>query len=314
MFKQIHRSAVVRFITTYALAALGAIAMAVGCSPQPAAAQTMKVATGPKLGTYSTMLKEVSSACSMSGMSELSTDGSMSNIDLLVGNQVNAAFVQTDVLFFRARTENLSNVKTLLTLHPEEVHIVTLVNPKKEGGVMGIGAKQVSYNSILDLANRNVGASGGSYVTAQVIRLQSEIPFQVVNMPSNNHLIDAIAKGELDAGIIVGGSPLNTIAALDPRFKLVGIPEQIQSKLKSVYNPAKLTYAKIGAAGVPSVSTDAVFVTREYKTQKMLGALSDFRRCATKAIPEIKETLGTHPKWQAVDPSNHGKWAWYDLK
>ena len=314
MFKKIHRSAVMRFIATYAFAAVGAVAMAVGCTPQPAHAQTMRVATGPKLGTYSTMLKEISGSCGVAGMSEQQTDGSMTNIDLLVGNQVNAAFVQADVLFFRARTENLSNVKTLLALHPEEVHIVALVNPKKEGGVMGIGAKQVSYSAITDLAGRTVGASGGSYVTAQVIRLQSEIPFQVVNVPSNDHLIAAIARGDLDAGIIVGGSPLNTISALDPRFKLVGIPEQVQAKLRSVYNPARLNYAKIGAAGVPSVSTDAVFVTREYKTPKMLGSLSEFRRCATKAIPELKETLGTHPKWQAVDPANHGKWPWYDLK
>lgn len=314
MFHKLNLRAVTRFVATYSLAVAGAVAMAVGCAPQPAGAQTLKVATGSQKGTYSTMFKEINAACGVSGMQEQSTDGSMTNVDLLVGNQVNAAFVQTDVLFFRSRTENLGNVKTLLALHPEEVHIVALSQPKKEGGVMGIGSKEVSLNTVVDLAGRTVGAAGGSYITAQVIRLQSEIPFQVVNSASNDALLQEVASGKLDAALIVGGSPMAAIAALDNRFKLLSIPEAVQAKLKSVYNPAKLSYSRMGAAGVSSVSTDAVFVTREYKTPKMLSALSEFRRCSLKAIPEIKETLGTHPKWQAVDTANHGKWAWYDLK
>lgn len=314
MLSKINRRAMARFLATYTLALAGALVMAVGCAPQPAGAQTLKVATGSSKGTYSTMFKELTSACSAAGAAEQVTDGSMTNVDMLVGNQVNAAFVQTDVLFFRSRTENLGNVKTLLALHPEEVHIVALSQPKKEGGVMGIGAKQVSLNTVQDLAGRNVGAAGGSYITAQVIRLQSEIPFQVVSYPSNDHLIQAVAQGQLDAAVIVGGSPMAAIAALDGRFKLLSIPEAVQAKLKAVYNPAKLTYSRMGAAGVSSVSTDAVFVTREYKTPKMIASLADLRRCAVKAIPEIKESLGTHPKWQAVDPDNRGKWAWYELK
>lgn len=299
---------------TYVFAAILAIIFSAGCVPGSAHAQSLKVATGSAKGTYSTMLRELKEQCDVLPFTEQPTDGSMSNVDMLVGNQVNAAFVQSDVLFFRARTENLTNVKTLLALHPEEVHIIALSGPKKEGGVMGIGSKAVTLNSVADLAGRQVGAAGGSYITAQVIRLQSEIPFQVVNYTSNDDLIKAVASGSLDAAVIVGGSPMAAVAALDSRFKLLAIPEAVQAKLKSVYSPAKLTYSRMGAAGVPSVSTDALFVTREYKTAKMVSQLAGLRRCAVKAIPEIQEALGTHPKWQAVDVNNRGKWAWYELK
>lgn len=314
MFKQSNWPSFARIIALYAFTALLAVIFATSCAPNQAHAQSLKVATGAAKGTYSTMMRELKDQCPSLALSELTTDGSMTNVDLLVGNQVNAAFVQTDVMFFRSRTENLANVKTLLALHPEEVHVVALAQPKKEGGVMGIGAKDVVLNSVSDLAGRQVGASGGSYITAQVIRLQSEVPFQVTGFSSNDELLKQVAAGKIDAAVIVGGAPLAAVAALDSRFKLLGFPEQVQAKLKSVYNPAKLTYSRMGAAGVPSVSTDALFVTREYKTPKMVAALASFRRCAVQSIPEIKESLGTHPKWQAVDESNRGKWAWYDLK
>lgn len=314
MFKQINRGSLSRLLATYAFAAMLAVLFSSGCSPQSAHAQSLKVATGSAKGTYSTMFKELKEQCGTLPMAEQATDGSMTNVDMLVGNQVNAAFVQSDVLFFRSRTESLTNVKTLLALHPEEVHIVALAQAKKEGGVMGIGSKEVSLNTVVDLAGRQVGAAGGSYITAQVIRLQSEIPFQVSGYASNDDLLKAVASGKLDAAVIVGGSPLAAISALDSRFKLLGIPEAVQAKLKSVYNPAKLTYSRMGAAGVTSVSTDALFVTREYKTPKMTAQLAGFRRCAVQSIPEIKESLGTHPKWQAVDEANRGKWAWYELK
>jgi len=44
-----------------------------------------------------------------------------------------------------------------------------------------------------------------------------------------------------------------------------------------------------------------------------LGLLGALRGCILDHVDELKETTGTHPKWQAVDPANHGKWAWYVL-
>src|SRR5215471_5957551 len=93
------------------LLATAAIAMTVATA---AYGDTLKVASGSPTGTYSQMLKEINGACSEQiPIVEQNTGGSMENMRLLTGNQVNAALVQTDVLYFRARTENLDNVKTL---------------------------------------------------------------------------------------------------------------------------------------------------------------------------------------------------------
>jgi len=280
-----------------------------------AQAQTLKVATGSAKGTYAAMFKELTQVCGNEvAMVEVPSTGSMDNINQLVGNQVNAAFVQSDVLYLRARTEELGNVKTLLALHNEALHFVAkTASGIKEGGTLGIGAKEVVFTDLSSLAGRRVGASGGSAVTAQVVRLQSEIAFTVLAFDTNDLALKALNDGGVDAVLMVGGQPLGGVSALGAQYKLLGIPPNVAERLKGVYRPARLNYPKMNAAGVSTVATDALFVTREYKTAKMVDSLAKFRACALNKIEDLKETTGTHPAWQAVDPANRGKWAWYEL-
>jgi TRAP-type uncharacterized transport system substrate-binding protein len=287
-----------------------------GCSMQPAFAQQLKVATGGPTGTYSKMLKEVTQTCgSAVAIVEQNTSGSTENVNLLVGNQVNGAFVQTDVLHYRASSEDLTGVKTLLTLHPEEVHVLTL-DVKKEAGVLdrvGLGSKTPVFNTVKDLQGATVGAVGGSFITAQVIRIQSEIAYKVVEFPDNKALIAALTAGQVNAALLVGGSPLGAIAELKGGYKLLTFPDDVTAKLKAVYRPARLNYTGINAKGVQSVATDALFVTREYKSPKFVAALGALRSCIVTNIDDLKETTGMHPKWQSVDVGNKGKWPYYEL-
>ena len=295
-----------------ALLAAGAILLSAAAGVQ---AQQLQVATGKPGDTYSTMLKQLSARCGTSvALIENASGGSEDNINSLVGNQVNAAFVQSDVLWLRARTEDLGNVKTLLALHPEQVHLVANVDSgMKSGGVMGIGGSKVVLEDITQLGGLRVGAAGGSKVTAQVVRMQTEIPFHVMPFDSGADVLAALAKGEIQAALFVGGAPLASLAKLGPDYKLLSIPAPVVEKLKGVYRPAKLNYSKMGSTGITTVATDALFVTREYKTPKMVDGLAKLRNCAIESIDELKETTGTHPAWSHVDPANKGKWPYYDL-
>lgn len=277
----------------------------------PVQAQTMKVATGSGAGTYSKMFKEIQQVCgSEVAMVEVPSSGSQENINQLVGNQVNAAFVQSDVLYLRARTEELGNVKTLMALHPEQIHFVARADTKV-GGRLGFGGEPLT--NVTQLAELKVGAAGGSSVTAQVIRLQSEIPYSTVIYDSNDAAQKALNDGKVDAVLFVGGAPLGAVEKLNASYRLLSIPAPVIEKLKGVYKPARLNYPKMGAAGVTTVSTDALFVTREYKTERMVSSLSRFRACALGKVEELKETTGTHPAWQYVDAGNRGKWPFYEL-
>lgn len=294
------------------LVILAALSMALAV----ASAQSLKVSTGSSTGTYSRMQKELSTVCiNQMQMVEMNSSGATQNLDRIIGNEVNGGFVQTDVIYFRSRTEDIGNIKTLVALHPEEVHLVAMANSNiKEGGTLGFGAKTVTLNTVNDLAGRTVAAAGGSYVTAQVIRLQSEIPFNVVEVASGDDAIKAVAAGTAQAALLVGGQPLGNVAALDKNYKLLNFPEATAAKLKNVYRPARVNYSKMGQGGAAAtVATDALFVAKEYKTPKFQEGLAKLRDCITKNAPELGETVGMHPVWSKVDVNNQGKWAYMQL-
>lgn len=282
-------------------------------------AQTqLKVSTGGPTGTYSKMFKEFAGVCKDQIMQiEVPSTGSVQNMDRILGNEVNAAIVQTDVLFFRARNEDLGGIKTLFSLHPEEVHVVTLaVSAIKEGGVAGFGSKPIQLNTVNDLAGRPVAAWGGSVVTAQVIRLQAEINYTVVEVADFKLAKSKLDSGEVAAIIMVGGQPMDDVKALPNSYKLMSFNDATIGKLKSVYVPAKLNYSGMGqgGSGVNTIATEALFVTRAYKTQKYVESLTALRKCFTEQVDVLAETTGTHKKWASVKADNTGKWAYYSLQ
>lgn len=281
-----------------------------------ASAQPIQVATGGKTGTYATLLKQMNDTCSTSTpLVEINTSGSPEALDKLMNNEVSLAFVQTDVLHLRARTEDLGNIKTLIALHPEAVHIVgNTAKPLKTGGVAGFGGTSTVITEFGQLAGQKVAAAGGSAVTAQVLRLQSEVPFNVVTAETNDAALAMLAAGQVQAVVLVGGAPLGTVTKLAAPFNLIAIAPPTVEKLKGVYRPARLTYRGLNAAGVPTVATDAVLATRDYRTAKMVNTLQGFRSCVFKNLDDLKERTGTHPAWQHISTDNKGKWTWYDAK
>lgn len=283
----------------------------------PAVSQQLNIATGAKDGTYSRMFQQLAAACGQRiSLVEMNSTGSLQNMDAIVGNKVNAAIVQTDVIYLRAKTDNLGHIRTLLTLHPEEVHLVAKAAGKAEGGYgigsFRVGAKDVRLDQITDLEGRTVGAVGGSITTARVVQLLSEIRFRIVEFADNKSLIAAIGD-QVDAGLFVGGAPLGSLEGLSREYKLLTVDEKTATKMAAVYTRARVSYANMNSMGVPTVATDAILVTRDYKTPSYVAALATLRQCVHSNIDELRDKAGNHPKWQFVDPQNKGKWIWYEL-
>lgn len=281
-----------------------------------AGAQQLQVSTGAAKGsTYTDMFAAMGKYCGTQiALVPVPSSGSVENLDRLVGNAVNAAFVQSDMLSLRGMTEDLGNIKTLLALHPETVHFVAPQRSGlKSGGVMGVGGQEVVIQDIGQLAGLRVGAAGGSVVTAKVVKLQSDIGYTLTEYPDTAAVLKALAAGEINAAVLVGGAPLGSVASLPEGYKLLAVPPAVVEKLKNVYRPIRANYRNLGAAGVSTVSTDALLVARAYKTAKMVEALGAFRQCVLANLDEIKETTGTHPAWQGVRADNRGMWPYYEL-
>lgn len=293
------------------------IALALSAGAASAQVQ-LKVATGTPSGNYSRMFKELQAQCKdQLTQVEVPSKGSIDNLTKLLDNQVNAAITQTDALFHSARNADLSGIKTLFSLYPEEVHVITTsVGKIMEGGTLGFGATPMRLSSVSDLTGRTVAAWGGSVITGQVIRLQSEINFKLVEVADFKAARAALDAGQVAAIIMVGGQPMADVAALGTGYKLVPFSEAIVGKLKSVYVPAKLNYPTMGqgGTGITSVATEALLVTRAYKTEKYTKALYELRKCLNDNVDTLSETVGMHNKWSSVKTDNRGKWSYFEIQ
>jgi TRAP-type uncharacterized transport system substrate-binding protein len=280
------------------------------------AQDSLKFSTGSEAGTYNKELIQLQAQCANPTIVGVTSDGSNTNIDRLVQNEIHGAFVQSDVLFWRKRTENLNNVKTLFSLHNEQVHFVALVQSKtrKVGGTMGFGGDPLSLTKVSELKGLTVGAVGGSFTTAQIIRFQSEVAYNSVQYDNAASLKKALDSGQVDVALFVGGAPLTDVASLDPNYRLLNVDEQLQKKLAGVYTPDVLNYSKMKMHGVATISTKALVVVREARDPELKAKFAALRNCFTAKLPKIQSTLGTHAAWQNIDAADQGLWTYYDLK
>lgn len=277
------------------------------------------VAAASSSGTYSTMLKEVKEFCSTEGLSieEVPVKGGATdNLDALVNNKVSLAFLHSDVIFAMSQAEpKYRALKTLVALYPEEIHVVALRNSGiTKGATFGFGGRGVVFNNAADLRGYKVAAAGGGAITAKLLQGQGEAGFSVVVKDTGKELLPALDAGEVQAVIFVGGAPLANLEALDgSKYKLLSIPESIAKNVKTIYHPATVNYSNLKSGPITTLAPDAIILTRVYKSPRMVAPQRNFRACFYQSLNDLKETPGKHPKWQAVDPDNHGTWDWYEL-
>lgn len=273
-----------------------------------------------KGSTYSQMLGELSGVCSSDQfqIEEKNTNGGVQNLELLRGSQVEAAMVPTSVLY-AMRMDNpasVSNIKTLFSLHNEEVHLIAYSGERKEGGYgigkLKFGQTTIAYNNADDLKGRPVGAVGGSVIDARVLSDLLKLGFQVISYDDNDKLKAAMVSGEIDAAIVVAGAPSSFVASL-PQNQYKLLPIRGNNDTNVAYSPTKVQYQNLGGRSVDTLSTQALMVSRNFRSPQMLGNLANLRKCFQDNLEKIQDKRGSHPKWQDVDASQQGKWEWYSL-
>ena len=280
--------------------------------------QQIVVAVGSKSGTYGRFMTEIKAVMPEFQFKEVESSGSLASLDALFGNQVSMAFIQSDVLRWRSQTANMDALKTLVTLYQEEIHFVAGSSGKRSvtsGGSRWWSkneVQQVPLNSIDDLRDCKVGAAGGSWVSAQVVKQQGTIGYEVVEYKNSDEVLAALSRHEIDAGCFVGGAPLGILASLDATYKLLSASDRLIKSLNGIYKPASVTYLKMAPDSTTVLAAEALIVARDYKTPKMRNSLLEFRRSLYNHLDELKETPGYHPKWSEVDQNNKGLWKWLE--
>lgn len=279
----------------------------------------MVVSSGGTSGTYYRLMKEFDDA-SPGVIINTASDGSLTNIDRIMDNQAELGITQFDALYFRALKEtNLKErIRILAVLHPEEIHFIAKSAPRTEGGIgafginTGINAKTVYLNSIDDLRGRKIGLWGGAVITEQVIATIGLTGWSPVEFPDQETALEALKNDQVDAVMAVGGQPLGWVSELPRDYKLLGVPDLLAARLAPVYDKTTLTYRNLGQNGVQTLAVKAMLITRNYTSKTKHDQLQAIHDKLVAAVDDIRETRGTHPKWQEIDPAaTTDKWPMY---
>ena len=282
--------------------------------------QLLSVSSGGEKGTYYQMMKELADACP-GQIENRSSNGSLDNLDRILGNKSVLGVTQFDALFLRGvKEEDIKNrIRVLAVLHPEEVHFIAKSAGRSDGGSVvagihtGFNEHLIPLNTILDLRGLKVGYWGGSSVTESIIAQRTGINWQPVEFTDQKAALAALKADQIDAILAVGGQPLAWVAELSREFKLLEVPEYVGKTLDMVYDQKTLSYRNLNQDGVRALAVDAMLVTRNYQTPQKREPLKRLRDCLVENVPVIQETTDTHPKWMSVTPLKNvsSKWAMF---
>lgn len=274
------------------------------------------VADDSSTGTYKKMLGEIIGQCSSDQFSITEaqgvTGGAPGNLDALVNNQAQAAFLHSDVFFANSQADpTYKRFQTLVALYPEPIHVLALrqsKTPKK--GTFSFG--KAEFGSLSEMEGQTVGAAGGGVYTAKILKGQGDGGFSVNSYNSGAEAIAALDNGEVAAVIFVGAAPLPNLVKLDKnKYKLLPVGEAISNKVKGTYRSASINYNGLTSGPVQTLAPLATILTRKFSTPKRVAAQRHFRECFYKHLDELKDSGS--PNWQQVDAGDHGVLDWYEI-
>jgi len=276
----------------------------------PTAPKPMAVSTGSTSGTYYRLIKEFNDVVPALVLNTES-DGSLTNIDRVMGNRAELGITQFDALHLRAiREPNLRDrLRVLMPLYLEELHFITKSAARSEGGLSAFGfrtninAKAVHLSSVDDLRGRKVGFWGGAIITEHIIAQVTLIGWAPVEFADQKMALEALKADKIDAIIAVGGQPLGWVSELPRDYKLLTVSDAMMARLAPIYDKAVVTYRNLGQDGVQTVAVQAMLVTRNYASKGKRDQLQMLHVKLAKAIIDLREIRGTHPKWEDIDPA-----------
>lgn len=266
-----------------------------------AARAELAIGSGGKGFTYDSMVNSIVGVCSSDTLKlrNVNSSGSDENLANLIKGSVHLAIVQADALQFEAMQDpraGENNIKVLMVLHPEEVHVIAR-SDLKVGGMLGFGGS--AAQGIEQLRGLKIGAWGGSYTTARAFNAQTNLGYEAIKFDKPDEATAALKAKDVQAIIRVAGQEDAYTAALvkTRQFQLLNVTPSLASAA-SFYVPARLNY---GGTAVPSLAAQALLVTSNFRSAQKKQEVSELKDCIIKNMDEFREGGGHHAKWKEVD-------------
>jgi TRAP transporter TAXI family solute receptor len=257
------------FVLSRRQALKGAAMLAAMTTTRPGHAQTkfFRIGTGGTGGTYYPIGGLIGNAISSDkiNVSAVATNGSVANVNGIVGGSMESGFSQADVNFWAFSATGIyegkpkvEELRAIANLYPESVHIVT----KK-----GLGAK-----SVADLKGKRVSLDepgSGTLVNAKAILAAYGLSEKDIRPEylKQQQCAEKLKDGSLDAYFQTTGYPQGTLTELAATngFELIALagPEadKLQSQFKFFANDEIPAGVYKDVAGVKTLSVGAQWVT-----------------------------------------------------
>lgn len=293
-----------------AAASPGSPAYAKKRAPQPS---SVGMVTGPKTGTYIAIGRDIAKVAADNGirLDVKESDGSIANIKRINSTE-NAALgiVQSDVLGFLSRSDNpdtvriASNLRMVLPLYKEEVHVLARKGIKDFSGLKG---KRVV-----------VGEEGSGHMLTAV-NLLSMMDIKVgdtIRMTAPEGVV-AVLQDEADAVIFVGGKPVRLFKNMEElkdkdnakfaellnevHFLPLNEPRMLEEYQAADITPTDYAFVK---ESVPTIAVTAVLVSFDFSSA-VSGEKKERCRMLRRLADSVRTHLDTlkasgHPKWKEV--------------
>ncbi len=317
-------------LTSVILCTLAATAMATATFAEPL---TLTVGSGGEKGTYYPVISEIAGVCNSDTLfiqhrldpEGKSVGGSDNNLRGILRNEIPVGIIQLDKAYLELQVNpDMPRVQALLPLHEEAVHVLVptmvsvLVQEAVEPNFLGFGAKEAIYDTqpneardISDLKGQTVVAWGGSLTTAKIISQLAGLNLDITEVTNEAAAVEVLRAGEAAAIVATVGYPAAWIEALpDGEFTILEATDVVKD-VEAVYSVSGVSYDNLGQSGqaVQALAVDAILFTRKFDKPEMVAALAELQSCVRENISEFRDTLGTHPAWQRIDPAREMKWS-----
>src|SRR3989339_626434 len=200
---------------------------------------TLNIGSGAEGGVYYRIIEEIGKFCnsatlgiehymveSGSPAKKQPEGGSVKNLRNLLNNNINAGIIQADIAHLeKMNNQDMNRIQALVPLHKEYVHIIVPTIVRKivqeaTKGKFGFGAKEAVYGvvenpleNIGQLSGLKVVAWGGSIKTAEIIKLMSNIGYEIIPVEDLEEAKLKINNNEASAIIAVVGTPAPFVEA-----------------------------------------------------------------------------------------------------
>ena len=276
------------FITGFSFAAITTFVLAKRAA--------LKFASGNLGGTYYKVSRTLGSLPNLMLNVRL-TAGSQENIELVRDDKVDMAFTQLDVLNTLMNHDRSvrANVKVLLPVYPEEVHILASKDVK---GLRNIVGKRVS------IGEKRSGTESTARIILQTYGIaESQV---VIDHSSIKEGLKKLKKGQIDVQFIVAGAPVKALAELDESFadkfhllRFRGRSYRQLTRKTFGYRRGRIkkgTYKWVPRK-IRTISVESVIIGRstieDLYVETLISAVFDRRN--------FEELFLSHSKWKSLD-------------